>query len=526
MSSYSVAQNTSFLTIASIGQKIISGVYFFIVSWFIAEGKTEIYFATFAAIAIFTVVADFGLGSTFTREIAQKPEKTVHYIHVIFALKLMLGIGTVGLLFLSSVLFKYPSQNLFLILVAGLTLFSDSIRNIFYGVLRVKNNLKYESYGTVAAQFLSLLIGSIALILRADLIWLVVPFLIASTLHTLYAMWCMYRHTQISFAWEWDGAMVKTFLLLSLPFAISGLFAQLYSYQDSIIIKHFLPSIDGDNWARAYKAAFAFQFIPTSLVATLYPRISALYVKKDENLQRLVLGSYRYLLLISVPLAFGTAAFIQPFFERFAHRFIGAAPILEILIFSVIFSYSNYIHFNVLNATHRQTIQTLLIGGALIFSVIANILIIPRWGTGGAAFIAVMSSVLVAIFGYMYTKHIISFPHKAFFKLVAQVMVPGLALYAVGKFLVMQGHLLGAMAAGKIIAEQAIAKGLPEERVVAMDTSAEAMHVVHDLVEEGSLVLVKGSQGVRLEKVVKEIMAEPMKARDLLCRQDDTWLRR
>jgi UDP-N-acetylmuramyl pentapeptide synthase len=87
-------------------------------------------------------------------------------------------------------------------------------------------------------------------------------------------------------------------------------------------------------------------------------------------------------------------------------------------------------------------------------------------------------------------------------------------------------HLVTVGAAGKIIAEQAIAKGLPEERVVAMDTSAEAMHVVHDLVEEGSLVLVKGSQGVRLEKVVKEIMAEPMKARDLLCRQDDTWLRR
>jgi len=40
------------------------------------------------------------------------------------------------------------------------------------------------------------------------------------------------------------------------------------------------------------------------------------------------------------------------------------------------------------------------------------------------------------------------------------------------------------------------------------------------------VVLIKGSQGVRLEKTVKEIMAEPEKARELLVRQTDEWLKK
>ena len=41
--------------------------------------------------------------------------------------------------------------------------------------------------------------------------------------------------------------------------------------------------------------------------------------------------------------------------------------------------------------------------------------------------------------------------------------------------------------------------------------------------EEGDIILAKGSQGVRIEKVVKEVMAEPDRAEELLVRQDKSW---
>jgi UDP-N-acetylmuramoyl-tripeptide--D-alanyl-D-alanine ligase len=43
------------------------------------------------------------------------------------------------------------------------------------------------------------------------------------------------------------------------------------------------------------------------------------------------------------------------------------------------------------------------------------------------------------------------------------------------------------------------------------------------IIKKGDLILVKGSQGMRMEKVVEEVMAEPEKAGNLLTRQDETW---
>lgn len=56
------------------------------------------------------------------------------------------------------------------------------------------------------------------------------------------------------------------------------------------------------------------------------------------------------------------------------------------------------------------------------------------------------------------------------------------------------------------------------------ETSDQARIPVQNFLLEGDTILVKGSQATRMEKIVKEIMAEPMRARELLVRQTKTWL--
>jgi UDP-N-acetylmuramyl pentapeptide synthase len=54
--------------------------------------------------------------------------------------------------------------------------------------------------------------------------------------------------------------------------------------------------------------------------------------------------------------------------------------------------------------------------------------------------------------------------------------------------------------------------------------SDEARLAVQNKLLEGDTILVKGSQSTRMERIVKEIMAEPMLAEKLLVRQSDKWL--
>lgn len=73
------------------------------------------------------------------------------------------------------------------------------------------------------------------------------------------------------------------------------------------------------------------------------------------------------------------------------------------------------------------------------------------------------------------------------------------------------------------IARGAKSAGMSEDRIYSFADTENAGIFAQDRIQEGDLILVKGSQGARMEKIVKELMAEPLRAKELLVRQDSSW---
>jgi len=69
----------------------------------------------------------------------------------------------------------------------------------------------------------------------------------------------------------------------------------------------------------------------------------------------------------------------------------------------------------------------------------------------------------------------------------------------------------------------ALEAGMRQDNVFHFGYASEAGKFLQDRLKAGDIVLVKGSQGMRMEKVVKEIMAEPERAAELLVRQGPDW---
>lgn len=74
------------------------------------------------------------------------------------------------------------------------------------------------------------------------------------------------------------------------------------------------------------------------------------------------------------------------------------------------------------------------------------------------------------------------------------------------------------------MARGAIARGFPKDKTMHFATSIEAGKYLQGIIKIGDVLLVKGSQGMRMEKIVKELMAEPLRAPFLLVRQDPPWI--
>ncbi len=107
-----------------------------------------------------------------------------------------------------------------------------------------------------------------------------------------------------------------------------------------------------------------------------------------------------------------------------------------------------------------------------------------------------------------------------------------------GKFTEEEHHNLGEKVAevvdmlivvgprAKFIAEGAIESRFKKKDLYIFDSSITTAKFLVGIIEKGDLILIKGSQGVRLERAVKAIMAHPEHASKLLCRQEKEWQNR
>lgn len=76
------------------------------------------------------------------------------------------------------------------------------------------------------------------------------------------------------------------------------------------------------------------------------------------------------------------------------------------------------------------------------------------------------------------------------------------------------------------IAEGALGGGMGDADILQYEDARAAGAELKNMLAVGDIILVKGSQGMRAERVVEEIMQEPTRAAELLVRQDREWKKR
>ncbi|NQV90251.1 flippase [Candidatus Uhrbacteria bacterium] len=422
-----VARNTLYLTVASVGQKLIAFVYFLFLARIMMPDATGQYFLAISIVTIFSVVADFGITSVTVREIAKDGNRAPELISHALGLKLPLIILAILGAVLSGAVLGYDHSIQQLIWLACGVLLLDAIQVFLYGVLRGFQALQYESVGVAVSMSVTALMGGIVLWIYPSLPLLVFALIAGSLMNVLIAGAMVARRVGWkAFIPVWSKRQTFWILKTAFPFALAAIFVKVYSYVDSIFISKLLDITAVGLYSIAYKFTYAFQFLPLAFIAALYPGMSAVVGKDESALLRVFMRSMWYMAILSAPIVFGIFAISQEAVLLAGEGYIEAGVVLQVLIFVLIPIFLDFPIGALLNASGRQTTKTTIMGLTMVINIIANAILIPSIGILGAAYAALISFIFMFSVGLFFVRSVLpSFSYQELMSTVAPIYLSG-----------------------------------------------------------------------------------------------------
>lgn len=453
-----LTQNTTYYTLALVFQKILAFVYFtFLARGLGAEDLGKYTFA-FGFTTIFSVLVDVGLSSVLTREIAKDKEQGHKLLSNILGLKMVLMIFIYALIVILVNLLNYPELTKNLVYLTGIIMLLDNFALTFWGTLRGYQNLKYESLGIILFQTIVVLVGGTFLYLKLGVVALVLAMMLASAFNFVLSYLQMRRRLHLQPQITWDKNLIKMLLKISLPFALTGIFARLNTQIDTVFLSKMgcltqeLCDVNVGIYSVASKITLAIHFIPLAFTAALFPAMSHYFAADKEKLKQTFEKAMRYLMVISIPVAVGIIVLAPDFIPGiFGVEYLNSILPLQILMTSLTFIFLTFPIGSFLNATSRQLRNSIHVGVAMAINIILNILLIPKFTYTGAAWSSLASTLVILGLGLYVVPQVIKYNKKylitSFIKSLVAAGIMGIIL----SLLIFKVHFVILIGLGGII---------------------------------------------------------------------------
>jgi O-antigen/teichoic acid export membrane protein len=205
----------------------------------------------------------------------------------------------------------------------------------------------------------------------------------------LSARWGRPRFTQSWRRWP-------PLLRIGVGVAAAGILVTTYVKLDQILVFQIAGSQQAGLYAAAYRILDQAQFIPISVMTTLFPLIASSYPADIPRVRRLLQMAAEYLSMGSLgALAFTIAAAKPIMVLLFGRQFTAAAPALPVLMAAFVSISFGYLFGHMVVILQLQKRFVLYAAAALVVNVVLNLLLIPPYGFQAAAWVTLVTELLV-----------------------------------------------------------------------------------------------------------------------------------
>lgn len=397
-----IFHNTGWVLTEKVTRALLSAL----VSAWVARHLGPEHFSTIAyALTIAAFLGPFsqlGLSSIIVRDLAREPDNAAEILGTTLLLRACAGLVCM----LGAVLFLLATETdlqtrLVGVLIAAQLLFQASDAIDYWFQSRLESRFGVRSRMVVSFAVAGL---KVALILLKMPLW---TFALAISLEfglVALAMVAAYRHHHAAPNWRYSKRRARKLLIEGSSFLLSAIAITTYMRFDQFLIRHLVGPYGLGLYAAVVPFAQVWQILPLSVITSLAPVIAREAEKGEAAYYRALRAMFVLLGVASLAISLGILLFAGLAVRLFlGPAYQEAVPVLQVYAFTNV-SVALGLAWNVWvsnSGKGRLLVLNTVVGG--IVSILANFILIPRFGIMGAAVAANLSFVTSALLMNFFT---------------------------------------------------------------------------------------------------------------------------
>ena len=404
----SIAINTGSQIIVRVITLVFALISVKLITNYLGTVGTGNYNSITTYINFFIVIADLGLFSVAVREISKKPEEEKKIISNVFGIRLVSALVASGIAILVVYFTPYSNQIKLGVVIGTGFLFFNLLSSVYDVVLQTRLKMQYSAI----AEFLSKLISLVAVYLviknSGSFFWIVGTVALSGILIFIFK-W-LFSRKFVSFGIRYNETIVNWIFQLSWPIGIVFILNNLFFKIDTLLLFAIKGAAPVGIYSVAYKVLEVTIFAGAYFAASLKPALSQNIINNKDGVASIVGKSVIVMLLLAMPITILSIVFSKDIIVFLSNNdFISGSKALVILSLTLPFVYLDALLGEILIAGDQRKLLVKIAAFILSFNLILNLILIPRYSFIGAAYVTLISEIILMIVNIYYTKKIIHY---------------------------------------------------------------------------------------------------------------------
>ncbi len=393
-----IAHNTIYQIIGKLISTVLGIIVIALLTRYLGAEKYGHYTTVVAFLQIFSVVIDLGLYIILIKKISEPTADTDRLVSNVFTIRLLSAVIFLGAAPLVALVFPYPSIVKAGIAVTSLSYLFISLNQVLTGLFQKNLKMLKVSIAEVLGR-IGLLAGiGLVLIMKLNLMAVFVSMVAGSLINFTYVYLSARRFVKIKFSFDWPVWL--NIFRESWPIGLSVAFNLVYFKADTVILSLYKPAAEVGIYGATYKVLEILITLPAMFAGLVMPLLTAAYALKNlDHFQHVIQKAFNFLIILSLPLIIGTQFVAKDLMIFVAGReFSAAGNVLQILIIATGIIFIGSLFGNTVVAVNRQKPMILVYLFIALVSLTGYLILIPHYSYYGAAWMTVLSELLI-LFG-------------------------------------------------------------------------------------------------------------------------------